>query len=173
MKAEPKSFASLSPTLLARKGQARPAMRPQMVRAEAPRLDDLGWDDIGLDIAPPVPPPATPITPDVVISTAAAAAPIAATLKEIEDAFAETRAAQPQDAADPQDAPLARAEPGGRDKAAFTLRLNGERHLKLRLACAVRHRSAQRIVTEALDAYLASLPDLNESDWLRSALVKN
>ena len=40
-------------------------------------------------------------------------------------------------------------------KAAFTLRLDAERHLQLRLVCAVRHRSAQQIVTEALDAFLS------------------
>jgi hypothetical protein len=33
--------------------------------------------------------------------------------------------------------------------------------LKLRLACAVGGRSAQRLVTDALDALLASMPELN------------
>ncbi|MEY4891085.1 MAG: hypothetical protein RIQ75_2215, partial [Pseudomonadota bacterium] len=51
-----------------------------------------------------------------------------------------------------------RAAPGSRGKAAFTLRLDADRHLQLRLACALSHRSAQQIVTEALDAYLGSLP---------------
>ncbi|MFN5819077.1 MAG: hypothetical protein ACK44Y_01400 [Novosphingobium sp.] len=50
---EPKSFASLSPTLLARKGGARPAMRPQLGPiggdALARQLDDLGWNDMGHD----------------------------------------------------------------------------------------------------------------------------
>ncbi|HWL46616.1 MAG TPA: hypothetical protein VNQ31_02770, partial [Sphingomonadaceae bacterium] len=42
-----KSFASLSSTLLARKGQAKPAMRPY---GFVPRSgeDDLGWNDMGL-----------------------------------------------------------------------------------------------------------------------------
>ena len=48
---------------------------------------------------------------------------------------------------------------GGR-KAAFTLRLDGERHLRLRLANAVTGRSAQQIVTEALDRFLASIPEV-------------
>ena len=39
-------------------------------------------------------------------------------------------------------------------KAAFTLRLDAERHLRLRLATAVTGRSAQQIVTGALDALL-------------------
>jgi hypothetical protein len=46
-------------------------------------------------------------------------------------------------------------------KAAFTLRLDAERHLKLRLASAVRGRSAQLLVTEALDAFLATMPDVD------------
>jgi len=47
-------------------------------------------------------------------------------------------------------------------KAAFTLRLDPERHLRLRLACAVGNRSAQQIVTQALDAFLDSQPDLEK-----------
>jgi len=45
-------------------------------------------------------------------------------------------------------------------KAAFTLRLDAERHLRLRLATAVTGRSAQQIVTGALDAMLASIPEV-------------
>jgi predicted protein tyrosine phosphatase len=40
------------------------------------------------------------------------------------------------------------------------LRLDSERHLKLRLASAVRHQSAQQLVTDALDAFLGSLPEI-------------
>lgn len=60
------------------------------------------------------------------------------------------------------DAPRSRArsKPGLKEKAAFTLRLDGERHLKLRLACAVRHQSAQQLVTDALDAFLDSMPEI-------------
>lgn len=47
-------------------------------------------------------------------------------------------------------------------RSAFTLRLDGDRHLKLRLASALTNRSAQQIVTEALDAYLAALPEIAE-----------
>lgn len=54
----------------------------------------------------------------------------------------------------------ARSKPGMKDKAAFTLRLDGQRHLKLRLACAVRHQSAQQLVTDALDAFLESMPEI-------------
>jgi len=45
-------------------------------------------------------------------------------------------------------------------KAAFTLRLDADRHLRLRLACAVSNRSAQQIVTQALDDFLNSQPQL-------------
>lgn len=56
----------------------------------------------------------------------------------------------------------ARAVPGQKDKAAFTLRLDQERHLKLRLACAVRNKSAQNLVTDALDAFLESMPEIEQ-----------
>ena len=39
-----KAFASLSSGLLARKGQARPAMRPQGFATSLGAQDDLGWD---------------------------------------------------------------------------------------------------------------------------------
>jgi hypothetical protein len=55
--------------------------------------------------------------------------------------------------------PRPRALPG-KAKAAFTLRLDPDRHLKLRLACALNGRSAQQLVTEALDEYLASRPEV-------------
>ena len=63
-----------------------------------------------------------------------------------------------------KDAPRsrARAKPGLKEKAAFTLRLDSERHLKLRLACAVRHQSAQQLVTDALDALLESMPEIGD-----------
>jgi hypothetical protein len=62
------------------------------------------------------------------------------------------------------DAPRSRArsKPGLKAKAAFTLRLDSERHLKLRLACAVRHQSAQQLVTDALDALLESMPEIGD-----------
>ena len=54
-----------------------------------------------------------------------------------------------------------RSAPGSKGKAAFTLRLDKQRHLKLRLACAVSGRSAQQIVTDALDQLLESMPELD------------
>ena len=135
---EPKPFASLSSGLLARKGQARPAMRPQSYTS----LDDLGWNDMGADplrAAPPIP---------VVVRQQ----------HDIAEEFG--AAAEPAGPAVPMAAlaPVSRAAGG---KAAFTLRLDADRHLKLRIACAMRGRSAQMIVTEALDAFLKTLPEID------------
>ena len=53
------SFASLGPTLLARKGGAKPAMRPQLAPlpevAQEELLEDLGWNDMGGDTAEEAP----------------------------------------------------------------------------------------------------------------------
>jgi hypothetical protein len=54
-----------------------------------------------------------------------------------------------------------RAAPGAKGKAAFTLRLDPARHLKLRLACAVTGRSAQQLVTDALDQLLDGMPEVD------------
>jgi len=136
---EPKPFASLSSSLLARKGQARPAMRPQSFAAQ----DDLGWNDMGAG-APPVP----PSIPAVVQQQ-----------QDIAEQFGPEASVAASPEPEPTPIPALRAEGGG--KAAFTLRLDAERHLKLRIACAMRNRSAQMIVTEALDAYLNTLPDID------------
>jgi hypothetical protein len=61
----------------------------------------------------------------------------------------------------PRRAPSRRSAPGSKAKAAFTLRLDPERHLKLRLACAIGARSAQQLVTDALDHLLAGMPELD------------
>lgn len=50
-----------------------------------------------------------------------------------------------------------RAPAGAKGKSAFTLRLDNERHLKLRLVGARTHRSAQALVTEALDRMLEEM----------------
>jgi hypothetical protein len=55
-----------------------------------------------------------------------------------------------------------RAAAGSKPKSAFTLRLDAERHLKLRLACAVSHRSAQQLVTAALDAFIEAIPEVSQ-----------
>src|SRR5918994_7216434 len=54
---EPKVFASLSSGLLARKGAARPAMKPQgfgQMGGGGGSLEDLGWNDMGFEPPRPV-----------------------------------------------------------------------------------------------------------------------
>ncbi len=45
-------------------------------------------------------------------------------------------------------------------RAAFTLRLDSQRHFRLRLASTLRDCSAQLLVTEALDRFLDTIPQL-------------
>ena len=47
-------------------------------------------------------------------------------------------------------------------RAAFTLRLDSDRHLRLRLASAVSGQSAQQLVTAALDELLTKIPEIEE-----------
>lgn len=207
---EPKAFASLSSGLLARKGAARPAMRPQGFGQAGAALDDLGWNDMGFE--PPKPAiaavldadhdgfgevvPAQPLR-NPVAGLTPVHSPVHTQQAEIVERFtldgdepadeeldetaelAEPEAEQPIAAeevplvvapvAAPAPAPVApvrraprpRSAPGAKGKAAFTLRLDRERHLKLRLACAVSGRSAQMLVTDALDALLAGMPELD------------
>jgi len=251
--AEPKAFASLSSGLLARKGAARPAMRPQGFGQVGSGLDDLGWNDMGFEAPKPtltqvrdedhdafgdeLPEPAlrnplaalspvespvhdqqaeiadrfasyteeSPDEDDYIDETAELYDPDALEVEadgEEEDDEAnevapliQTKAARPAPVivavvADPVDvapavevvaepqfvarakavvalpvgAPVRsrqpRAAPGSKAKAAFTLRLEADRHLRLRLACAVTGRSAQQLVTDALDQLLGSMPEL-------------
>lgn len=214
---EPKAFASLSSGLLARKGAARPAMKPQgFGQMGGGNLDDLGWNDMGFE------PPKAALTPlrdedhdafgeelpdQPLRNPISALTPIASPVHdqqaeiasrfaahdedgedengeyvdetaELYDAEAEDaeppveliaepapvvvipqRAAEREPAPRPSRAP--RAAPGSKSKSAFTLRLDPERHLKLRLACAVDGRSAQQLVTDALDQLLQAMPELD------------
>lgn len=154
---EPKSFASLSPTLLARKGGARPAMRPQLGPiggdALARQLDDLGWNDMGHDVGHGAEASAVQHSAEVVSIAPDSLAPVYAPVPEV--------VRQRKEVARRVSAERRSALADGR-RAAFTLRVDAERHLKLRLACAVRNRSAQQLVTEALDKLLDELPDVAE-----------
>ena len=47
-------------------------------------------------------------------------------------------------------------------RAAFTLRLDADRHLKLRLASAVSGQSAQQLVTAALDELLTKMTEIED-----------
>ena len=267
---EPKPFASLSSGLLARKGAARPAMRPQGFGQVGNGLDDLGWNDMGFDppkaapserdgehdafgehivehpralhptgLSPvespvhhqqaeiedrfaadarddaeeideefdetaelydpdapfvsaeddveddedatagaaatalfdpaPTPPPFAPrkqmaleplpVEPEPEPETATQA-PGPAVVQPPEPAVA--LAPVPAAAPAPRREPRVRARASHKGKAAFTLRLDPERHLKLRLACALDGRSAQMLVTAALDQLLAAMPELED-----------
>lgn len=188
---EPKPFASLSPSLLARKGAARPAMRPQLlpltaddqrrmgfgtavaaVETAAFDADDLGWNDHGHDVAPPAAEPVAEVFAAEVFAIAAEG-PAETTqrpevLRRIEslaDVLGTPAPAAAAAAANRRERGTALTE--GR-KAAFTLRLDAARHLRLRLACTIDNRSAQQVVVEALDRFLEAKPGLD--DLARRAL---
>lgn len=229
MATEAKPFASLSSGLLARKGAARPAMRPQGFNQVGNGLEDLGWNDMGFETPKPAVvvrdiaetlgdeivehPRAhalglTPIQSPVHNQQAEIVERLGAVDESEEDEIDETAELygpeegleahapevplehhepeamfehhepevvaveiQPEVAAAPvtraapaparRGAPRARSAPGSKNKAAFTLRLDRERHLKLRLACAVDGRSAQQLVTDALDHMLERMPELD------------
>jgi hypothetical protein len=209
---EAKPFASLSSGLLARKGAARPAMRPQGFGQVGNGLEDLGWNDMGFE------PPKAAEAPrdeshdafgeDVVEHPRAhhptgltpVGSPVHEQQSEIAERFNAEEAGEdeidetaelyepegetvevavaadpvveavvaepvfvsiPKSAPAPRRAPRPRCAPGSKAKAAFTLRLDPDRHLKLRLACAVDGRSAQQLVTDALDQLLERVPDLD------------
>lgn len=151
-----KPAASLSSGLLARKGQARPAMRPQGFHGPATTLDDLGWNDMGGEAvqSAPAPAPVVPLTP--------AAAPVAPPVSTVPPVLVERESlrGEIETPAMTVSAPRAATLPA-KGKAAFTLRLDPDRHLRLRLASASRNRSAQVLVVEALDAFLATLPEVD------------
>jgi hypothetical protein len=225
---EAKPFASLSSGLLARKGAARPAMRPQGFGQVGNGLEDLGWNDMGFE-PPKATEPARDDTHDAFgedvvehprghpTGLTPIGSPVHDQQAEIVERFsgeeeadeeldetaepyeaeaaqiggiAEPYAAEAQDvdeiaelyeaeaeevregptivaapvivpAPAPRRAPRSRVAPGSKGKAAFTLRLDPDRHLKLRLACAVDGRSAQQLVTDALDHLLERMPDLD------------
>ncbi|HEY5711448.1 MAG TPA: hypothetical protein VIT38_06100 [Allosphingosinicella sp.] len=222
---ESRPYASLSSGLLARKGTAKPAMRPQGFTG----FEDLGWNDMGHDQAPPpyeqglsehVPSSISALTPapkggrgeefygDEPNEDIEGEGPGAreeagefeqpAQVEPFEDAEEPEAAEEPHVVAQQraiaetfaaEDEPEAEAELPAREsearvhqtpaevvalpkrsrpaaavqdgrKSAFTLRLDAGRHLRLRLATAVTGRSAQQIVTGALDAILDSIPEL-------------
>jgi hypothetical protein len=211
---EPKAYASLSSGLLARKGGAKPAMRPQGFTNFGGNIEDLGWNDMGgevesydhvpssiaaltpapngrapLDLGPATEPApesdeAFTLEPPVVVEQQRALEesfapaeiepePPVQAFEQVE-AFEEKVEAElpaPVPAAKPSAPvvrlPKRRAIPAavastGKAKAAFTLRLDPDRHLRLRLACAVTGKSAQQLVTAALDDFLSTLPEVEE-----------
>ncbi len=155
---EPKPLASLSSSLLARKGQAKPAMRPQGFASfgfggasAQPHHEDLGWNDMGHDFGAPEPHQSADIVPiSAAVMVEPELPPVVRQQVDLERELAPIKAAS------------IRAAPGSKGKAAFTLRLDPDRHLRLRLACAVAHKSAQQLVVQALDAWLDAQPGVNQ-----------
>jgi hypothetical protein len=216
-------FASLGPSLLARKGGAKPAMRPQVAPLVADesaiatlgedQLEDLGWNDMGDSEGHGAGADIVPINADVsaddyvsgpgpivrrqqrrleerVLADAVMTGPEDADPEYDEEdepvygeAFDDEEDYADEDEGDdyaalapaPQPEPVivapvrapravrsARvpAAQAGR-RAAFTLRLDADRHLKLRLAATMQGVSAQALVTEALDRLLAEYDELD------------
>lgn len=142
---DPKPAASLTAGLLARKGDARPAMRPQRYDGNGD-LDDLGWNDMGSEVGLAPMPEGT--NERIVLKSASEShvAPVASPALEQQAAIASVFA---------KPVPQARDE-SHKAKAAFTLRLDPDRHLKLRLVSAQTRRSAQSLLIEALDQFLTA-----------------
>lgn len=167
--AEPKPLASLTSGLLARKGAAQPAMRRPMPgfgrTAGANALqEDLGWNDMGFDVTQPEPVPVDPrsvagLTPMTAVPVTAPVPSVVTEREELAERINEAREPAKVAKTRAPTKPRASARAQGH-KAAFTLRLDADRHLKLRLASAVVGRSAQQMVTEALDMFLSGLPEI-------------
>jgi hypothetical protein len=204
---EPRPFASLSPSLLARKGAARPAMRRQDaasfglsgMRADTATMEDLGWNDWGVSEPEQAVPAISVVSDEPVMPMDAAFAPEAEFSAEPEQveqdhldeesgddgstsapmaslapevpAFAARKPdvlRQIDDLAERINPPVVTARnlvTEGR-RAAFTLRLDAERHFRLKMAGVLLNRSAQVIVTEALDKYLAEFADLSSPGFM-------
>lgn len=136
---EPTPFATLGPLLLARKGAATPALRNSSQDNDTAPLD--------ADQAAFVDEESLRAEPEV---------------KRQQNALVSRIADSNQVAAErPKAVPTAKksAQSSGR-RAAFTLRLDDERHLKLKLAATLKGASAQHLVTRALDKYLAEMPEI-------------
>ena len=204
---EPKPQASLSSSLLARKGGAKPAMRRQGLshfpenssNHDSDAHEDLGWNDMGYDVDPDheahpiehvhhnplagaIPNPGSVVrhqqeeiaaklgkkpvieveAPKVDEKPVAAPVPVSISreVQPLAEDFAVLEAARKQkrEAKKPRPATKSRTR---KATTAFTLRMDPDRHLKLRLATAVKNISAQQLVTKAVDEYLRSIPELD------------
>ncbi|MGH6747210.1 hypothetical protein [Novosphingobium sp.] len=152
-------FASLTPGLLARKGRARPAMRRQdavnlgatSLSVAGARMEDLGWNDWGQNdevqtdggqndvvelVGPSAELPASAPAPDVLRQIDELAQRLGRMTVQSRSAAVEGR------------------------RAAFTLRLDADRHFRLKMAGVLLNRSAQVLVTEALDKFLSEMPEI-------------
>ena len=205
---DPKPLASLSSSLLARKGGAKPAMRrqgftnfPDHSSADSNDThEDLGWNDMGYDVDPDheahpvehihhnplagaIPNPGAAVrqqqeeiaaklgtktqqeTTSDPVETEPKAVPVPLSISREVQPLVDNSAVAAADDMDERETVKARPAVKSRTrkaKTAFTLRLDPERHLKLRLATAVKNVSAQQLVTKAVDEYLKSIPELDD-----------
>lgn len=147
------------------------------MHGEVPEIEreTSGEAPVAMDgISPEIAAPETPapdrgaperIVPDTVAPQRATPAPgiVAGSMASAQTAPAQMAPAQAAPAGSPRilERTPRRQPMAAVSKAAFTLRIDPERHLRLRLASAVTRRSAQVILIEALDKYLKSLPEID------------
>ncbi|MGH6652542.1 MAG: hypothetical protein ACREB7_15570 [Sphingopyxis sp.] len=110
---------------------------------------DYAEDWLGQDAEEGEEEPFVPVIPEIVRQQESLSDRVAAVARKVEQ-----RPVEPK-------APRAPRALRARDKAAFTLRLDAERHLRLRLASAVTNRSSQVILTDLLDEFLSTLPEID------------
>ncbi len=154
------------------------AVQATALKQDFDALEDLGWNDMGEDDAPAdrsaevVALTPAPHNPESEAKTDAGSPKplvrsiheeLAEMLEKGETALPLPKPKPPKMAPTPAPAPApvkakSREAASPKDRAAFTLRLDAKRHLKLRLASTVKNRSAQQLVTAALDKYLAEIP---------------
>ncbi|NKJ40747.1 hypothetical protein [Novosphingobium sp. SG720] len=151
---ETKPFASLTGSLLARKGAARPAMRSHV---------SLDW--AGVEAAPDDPAPldapcvaqALPLADVVALEEAGEEDSRPEVLRQI----AQLSAVMGRKVAANRRAAMDVEQLPGK-KVAFTLRLDPRRHALLRACCTAERRSAQSLLIEALDRLVDATPGLDD-----------
>ena len=148
--AEAKPIASLTPTLLARKGGARPALRaPQQDMAQGEEAGEVIRESAATRSRSQAGAKVVALNAIRIAAPAGKGQALRRQREHLADRIANPVKAAP--------AAVAWVRP-----VAFTLRLDAERHLKLRLASALAGRSAPQLVVAALDSMLASLPEVAE-----------
>lgn len=173
---DPKPFAALTGTLLARKGAARPAMRPQvsldwadtdsayreepvrparmalvpgarLPEVEQPEIEQPEIDTAWTDMGEPL--------PESSVAEAGEENPeVLRQIRQLSGMINRKVAATRRANADVETLP-------GK-KVAFTLRLDPRRHALLRACCTAERRSAQALLVEALDRLVDATPGLED-----------
>ena len=163
---------TLSSSSLARKGGAKPAMRRRELGQADPlassaddRNADLGWNDMGSD--DDLQDRTRPETSLKTEATEQAGTEEAIATYIGQPASPSNRGAREWATDRPSLRKTNKGRKGsrsrpGKAKAAFTLRLDAERHLKLRLATTMQNISAQQLITKAMDEYLKTIPELDD-----------